>query len=77
MFSRLSFSYIDDFEMLFNDSFEDLDEGIGYSFDDSSAEFIEIALNQEATILSINDWQNILDITKSIVLKKLKEYYED
>ena len=76
-YKQLSISYIDDFEILFNDSLEDLDEGIGYSFDDSSTEFVEIALNQETTILSINDWENILDIAKSNILKKLKEYYKD
>ena len=76
-YEQLSISYIDDFEILFNDSLEDLDEGIGYSFDDTSTEFIEIAINQETNILSINDWENILDIAKLNVLKKLKEYYKD
>lgn len=76
-YEQLSISYIDDFEILFNDSLEDLDEGIGYSFDETSTEFIEIAINQEINILSINDWENILDITKLNVLKKLKEYYKD
>tara|TARA_B100000989_G_scaffold246329_1_gene193500 strand:- start:199 stop:690 length:492 start_codon:yes stop_codon:yes gene_type:complete len=76
-YEQLSISYIDDFEMLFNDSLEDLDEGIGYSFDDTSTEFIEIVINQETSILSINDWENILDIAKSNVFKKLKEYYKD
>ena len=76
-YEQLSISYIDDFEILFYDSLEDLDEGIGYSFDDTSTEFIEIAINQETNILSINDWENILDIAKLNVLKKLKEYYKD
>ena len=76
-YEQLSISYIDDFEILFNDSLEDLDEGIGYSFDETSTEFIEIAINQETNILSINDWENILEITKLNVLKKLKEYYKD
>ncbi len=76
-YEQLSISYIDDFEILFNDSLEDLDEGIGYSFDDTSTEFIEIAINQETNILSIKDWENILDIAKLNVLKKLKEYYKD
>lgn len=76
-YEQLSISYIDDFEILFNDSLEDLDEGIGYSFDDTSTEFIEIAINQETNILSKKDWENILDIAKLNVLKKLKEYYKD
>lgn len=76
-YEQLSISYIDDFEILFYDSLEDLDEGIGYSFDDTSTEFIEIAINQETNILSKKDWENILDIAKLNVLKKLKEYYKD
>ena len=76
-YKELSISFMEDFEMLFNDSLEDLQEGIEYSFDDSSSEFIEIALNQDSTILSISDWENILDIAKSNILKKLKEYYKD
>ena len=76
-YKQLNISYIDDFEMLFNDSLDDLEEGIDYSFDDSSTEFIEIALNDTTTVLSINDWENILAITKSNTLKKLKEYYKE
>ena len=76
-YKQLNISYVDDFEMLFNDSFDDLEEGIDYSFDDSSTEFIEIALNDTTTVLSINDWENILAITKSNTLKKLKEYYKE
>jgi len=76
-YKQINISFIDDFEILFNDSFDDLEEGIDYSFDDSSTEFIEIALNQTTTVLSINDWENILAITKSNILKKLKEYYKE
>jgi len=76
-YKQLNISYVDDFEMLFNDSFEDLAEGIDYSFDDSSTEYIEIALNETTTVLSINDWENILDIVRSNILKKLKEYYKE